>query len=260
MNDYAYYGTATHGLLFAEMLASLQRMPRGSIVVLHACCHNPTGVDPTDAQWTEIIDVVRARGLLPFLDMAYQGFADGIEQDGTVVRRFRRDARAAVRIEFIFEVVFAVRRARRRNERGDQRSRRGRTHPVAVEARGTRQLFQSADAWRADGGDGAGFAGVARDVGSGTHDDARAHPAMRRSLVAKLQQYAPKADFQFVLQQRGMFSYSGLTKAQVQRLRDEFSIYALDTGRICVAALNSRNIDAVAKAIATRHRLTRRGF
>src|SRR5450432_2169276 len=88
VNEYAYYGTATHGLLFAEMLASLQSMPRGSIVVLHACCHNPTGVDPTDAQWTEIIDVVRARGLLPFLDMAYQGFADGIEQDGTVVRRF----------------------------------------------------------------------------------------------------------------------------------------------------------------------------
>jgi aromatic-amino-acid transaminase len=251
VQDYAYYGTATHGLLFAEMLASLQSMPRGSIVVLHVCCHNPTGVDPTDAQWTEIIDVVRARGLLPFLDMAYQGFADGIEQDGTVVRRFAATP-GPMFVSSSFSKSFSL-----------YGERVGAMSVVTSDRdEAARILSQLKRVVRANYSNPPTHGGqmVAMVLGS---PELRAMweaelttmreriQAMRRLLVARLQQFAPKSDFQFVLQQRGMFSYSGLTTEQVHRLRDEFSIYALDTGRICVAALNSRNIDVVAKAIAT---------
>ncbi len=251
VNDYAYYGTATHGLQFAEMLASLQKVPRGSIVVLHACCHNPTGVDPTDAQWTEIIDVVRGRGLVPFLDMAYQGFADGIEQDGTVVRRFAATP-GPLFVSSSFSKSFSL-----------YGERVGALSVVAGDRdEAARILSQLKRVVRANYSNPPTHGGqlVAMVLGS---PELRALweaelttmreriRVMRRELVAKLLERAPKSDFQFVLQQRGMFSYSGLTKAQVHRLRDEFSIYALDTGRICVAALNSRNIDGVAKAMAT---------
>ena len=251
VHDYAYYGTATHGLLFAEMLASLQRIPRGSIVVLHACCHNPTGVDPSDAQWTEIINVARARGFVPFLDMAYQGFAEGIEQDGMVVRRFAATP-GPLFVSSSFSKSFSL-----YGERVGALS-------VVTGSRdeAARILSQLKRVVRTNYSNPPTHGGqlVATVLGS---PELRAMweaeltamreriQATRRNLVARLQQYAPKSDFQFVLTQRGMFSYSGLTKEQVHRLRDEFSIYALDTGRICVAALNSRNIDAVAKAIAT---------
>ena len=250
VHDYAYYGAASHGLQFAEMLASLQKMPRGSIVVLHACCHNPTGVDPTDAQWTEIIDVVRGRGLLPFLDMAYQGFADGIEPDGTVVRRFAA-APGPLFVSSSFSKSFSL-----------YGERVGALSVVAVDREeAARILSQLKRVVRANYSNPPTHGGqmVAMVLNS---PELRALweaelttmreriRVMRRDLVAKLQELAPKADFQFVLKQRGMFSYSGLTKEQVLRLRDEFSIYALDTGRICVAALNSRNIHGVAKAIA----------
>jgi aromatic-amino-acid transaminase len=251
VHDYAYYGTATHGLQFAEMLASVQRMPRGSIIVLHACCHNPTGVDPSDAQWTEIIDVVRARALIPFLDMAYQGFADGIDPDGTVVRRFAATP-GPLFVSSSFSKSFSL-----------YGERVGALSVVTGDRdEAARILSQLKRVVRANYSNPPTHGGqmVAMVLGS---PELRALweaelttmreriQAMRRSLVAKLQQYAPKSDFHFVLQQRGMFSYSGLTKEQVQRLREEFSIYALDTGRICVAALNAKNIDAVAKAIAT---------
>jgi aromatic-amino-acid transaminase len=251
VHDYAYYGTATHGLLFPEMLAALQRIPRASIIVLHACCHNPTGVDPTDAQWTEIIDVVRARGLVPFLDMAYQGFADGIEQDGTVVRRFAATP-GPLFVSSSFSKSFSL-----------YGERVGALSVVASDRdEAARILSQLKRVVRANYSTPPTHGGqmVAMVLSSpelrGLWEAELATmreriQSMRRSLVARLQQFAPKADFQFVLQQRGMFSYSGLTKEQVGRLRDEFSIYALDTGRICVAALNSRNIDTVAKAIAT---------
>ncbi len=251
VHEYAYYGAATHGLLFAEMLASLQRMPRGSIVVLHACCHNPTGVDPTDAQWSEIIDVVRARGLLPFLDLAYQGLADGIEQDGSVVRRFAATP-GPLLVSSSFSKSFSLYGERvgalsvvagDRDEAARILSQLKRvvranySTPPTHGGQMVAMVLQSPELralWEAE------LATMRERI-----------QAVRRKLVERLQQYAPKADFQFVLQQRGMFSYSGLTKEQVRGLREDFSIYALDTGRICVAALNSRNIDYVAKAIAT---------
>jgi len=251
VNDYAYYDAKVHGLDFDAMRASLQRIPRGSIVVLHACCHNPTGADPTDAQWTEILELVRSRGLLPFLDIAYQGFADGIEQDGTVVRRFAATP-GPLFVSSSFSKSFSL-----------YGERIGALSVVTSDRdEAARILSQLKRVVRANYSTPPTHGGqmVAMVLGS---PELRAMweaelatmreriRAMRHDLVAKLHELAPKADFGFVLKQRGMFSYSGLTKAQVHRLRDEFSIYAVDTGRICVAALNSHNIDKVAKAIAT---------
>ena len=251
VRDYPYYGAATHSLLFAEMLAALQRIPRGSIVVLHACCHNPTGVDPTDAQWSEIIDVVRSRDLLPFLDLAYQGLADGIEQDGSVVRRFAATP-GPLLVSSSFSKSFSL-----------YGERVGALSAVAGDRdEAARILSQLKRVVRANystppthGGQMVAMVLQSPELRALWEDELtgmreRIH-AVRRKLVERLQHYAPKADFHFVLEQRGMFSYSGLTKEQVRRLREEFSIYALDTGRICVAALNSRNIEYVARAIAT---------
>ncbi len=251
VDDYAYYDAAAHGLDFAAMLASLQRIPPGSIVVLHACCHNPTGADPTDAQWSEIIEVVRARGLLPFLDIAYQGFADGIEQDGTVVRRFAATP-GPLLVSNSFSKSFSL-----------YGERVGALSVVASDRdEAARILSQLKRVVRANYSTPPTHGGqmVAMVLSSpelrGLWEAELATMrerirTVRKNLVAKLNELAPHADFEFMLRQRGIFSYSGLTKEQVGRLRDEFSIYALDTGRINVAAINSRNIDAVAKAIAT---------
>jgi aromatic-amino-acid transaminase len=251
VHEYAYYDEAVHGLDFAAMMASLQRVPKGSIVVLHACCHNPTGADPTDAQWSEVIGVVRSRGLLPFLDMAYQGFADGIEQDGIVVRRFAATP-GPLFVSSSFSKSFSL-----------YGERVGAVSVVAADRdEAARILSQLKRVVRANYSTPPTHGGqmVAMVLGSpplraqweGELAAMRERiRAMRKALVAKLREQVPRADFDFVLRQRGMFSYSGLTQEQARRLRDEFSIYVLDTGRICVAALNSRNIDAVAKAIAT---------
>jgi len=250
VHDYAYYDADVHGLDFAAMRASLQRIPAGSIVVLHACCHNPTGADPTEGQWGEIIDIVRSRGLLPFLDIAYQGFADGIYEDGVVVRRLAATP-GPLFVSSSFSKSFSL-----------YGERIGALSVVTTDRdEAARILSQLKRVVRANYSTPPTHGGqmVAMVLGSpelramweaelaGMRERIR---AMRRDLVAKLHELAPKANFDFVLKQRGMFSYSGLTKAQVHRLRDEFSIYALDTGRICVAALNSRNLDQVAKAIA----------
>jgi aromatic-amino-acid transaminase len=251
VHEYKYYDAAAHGLDFAAMRASLQQIPAGSIIVLHACCHNPTGADPTDEQWGEIIDIVRTRALIPFLDIAYQGFADGIEQDGTVVRRFAATP-GPLFVSSSFSKSFSL-----------YGERVGAVSVVASDRdEAARILSQLKRVVRANYSTPPTHGGqmVAMVLGSA---DLRAQweaelktmreriRVMRRELVARLHELAPQADFEMVLKQRGMFSYSGLTKAQVSRLREEFSIYALDTGRICVAALNSRNIDTVAKAIAT---------
>ncbi len=228
------------------MIAALEAMPAGSIVVLHACCHNPTGVDPTPAQWDAIIDVVRARGLVPFLDIAYQGFADGIDADGVVVRRFAATP-GPLFVSSSFSKSFSL-----YGERVGALSvvaadkRRGGARAVAGEARRPRQLLEPADARRRRSSRTVlCIAGAARAVGSGARGDARPHQADARGAgreAARARAAAPISAS--CSTQRGMFSYSGLTKAQVQRLRDEFSIYAVDTGRICVAALNSHNVDS----------------
>ncbi|HWX02207.1 amino acid aminotransferase [Collimonas sp.] len=250
VNNYPYYDPSTRGVNFSDMLDALKSMPSGSVVLLHACCHNPTGADLSDAEWTQVIEVVTQRGLVPFLDMAYQGFGDGIEADGQVVRRFT-EAGGPVFVSNSFSKSFSLYGERvgalsivaaSKEEAGrvlSQLKRVVRTNysnppihggQVVATALASPELRKL---WEEE------LAGMRLRIRE-----------MRQLLVKKLKEQAPGHDFDFVIKQRGMFSYSGLTKAQVERLRDEFSIYAVDTGRICVAALNSKNIDNVVAAIA----------
>ncbi|HZW21775.1 amino acid aminotransferase [Noviherbaspirillum sp.] len=249
VNNYPYYDAATRGVNFNGMLAALKEMPAGAVVVLHACCHNPTGADLTESQWTDVIKVVTERGLIPFLDMAYQGFGDGIAEDGKVVRRFA-DAGGPLFVSNSFSKSFSLYGERvgalsivaaSAEEAGrvlSQLKRVVRTNysnppihgsQVVATVLSTPELRKQ---WEEE------LAGMRVRIRE-----------MRQALVEKLKAKAPGQDFDFVIKQRGMFSYSGLTKPQVERLRSEFSVYAVDTGRICVAALNSRNIDAVVDAI-----------
>ena len=250
VKNYAYYDPVTRGVNFAGMLKALNEMPSGSIVVLHACCHNPTGADLNDEQWEEVIKVVTDRGLVPFLDMAYQGFGDGIDEDGKVVRRFA-DTGGPLFVSNSFSKSFSL-----------YGERVGALSIVAVSTEeAARVLSQLKRVIRTNysnppvhGGQVVASVLSMPDLRKLWEEELAGMRVrireMRQALVSKLKEKAPGQDFDFVVKQRGMFSYSGLSKEQVERLRDEFSIYAVDTGRICVAALNSRNIDVVTEAIA----------
>jgi aromatic-amino-acid transaminase len=249
VNSYAYYSPATRGLDFPAMMDSLARIPAGGIVVLHACCHNPTGVDPDAEQWGKILEVVRTRNLVPFVDMAYQGFADGIEQDGSVVRRFAETA-GPLFVSSSFSKSFSL-----------YGERVGALTVVATDKdEASRVLSQVKRVVRANYSNPPTHGGqiVAMVLAS---PELRALweaelammrnriKLMRAELVERLHERLPGRDFTYMLAQRGMFSYSGLSKAQVQRLREAYSIYAIDTGRICVAALNSGNVAYVADGL-----------
>ena len=250
VNNYPYYDEASHGVNFAGMLDTLKSVPTGSVILLHACCHNPTGADLTDAQWKEVISVVTSRGLIPFLDMAYQGFGDGIESDGKVVRQFA-EAGGPVFVSNSFSKSFSL-----------YGERVGALSIVANNAdEAARVLSQLKRVIRTNysnppthGGQVVATALASPELRALWEEELAGMRVrireMRQALVEKLKAKAPKHNFDFVIQQRGMFSYSGLTKPQVDRLRDEYGIYAVDTGRICVAALNSGNIDYVVDAIA----------
>ncbi|HJV01074.1 MAG TPA: amino acid aminotransferase [Burkholderiaceae bacterium] len=249
VNNYSYYDAATHGVNFAGMLADLKAMPRGSIVLLHACCHNPTGADLSSAQWDEVIAAVTAGGLVPFLDMAYQGFGSGIAEDGAVVRRFAA-AGGPLLISNSFSKSFSL-----------YGERVGALSVVAASAEeAARLLSQLKRVVRTNYSNPPVHGGkvvatvlttpALRQLWEEELAGMRVRiKEMREAFVTKLKEKAPGHDFSFVRDQVGMFSYSGLTKEQVAKLREQ-SIYAVDTGRICVAALNSRNIDIVIDAIA----------
>ena len=250
VNNYPYYEPSTRGLDFDGMIGTLERIVPGSIVVLHACCHNPTGVDPTAAQWARIVEIVRGRALVPFLDLAYQGFADGIDADGAVVRAFVATP-GPLLLASSFSKSFSL-----------YGERVGALSVVAVDGdEATRVLSQLKRTIRANySSPPAHGSQIVTAVLCSPELRAlwEAELAtmrnriklMRALLVERLHERVPNADFRYMLEQRGMFSYSGLAKPQVQRLREEFGVYAVDTGRICVAALNQHNVDYVAEAIA----------
>jgi len=249
VNNYTYYDPATHGVNFEGMLASLRKMDAGSIVVLHACCHNPTGADLTQEEWGQVIEAVQQGGLIPFLDMAYQGFGAGIAEDGAVVRRFV-DAGGPLLVSNSFSKSFSL-----------YGERVGALSVVASSGEeAARLLSQLKRVVRTNysnpplhGGKVVATVLSTPELRQLWEDELAGMRVrikqMREALVEKLAAKAPGHDFAFVREQVGMFSYSGLTKEQVGKLRDE-SIYAVDTGRICVAALNSKNIDLVVDAIA----------
>ena len=249
VQNYRYYDAASHDVNRAGMLEDLNALPAGSIVVLHACCHNPTGVDLTPPDWQNVLEVVKAKGLIPFLDMAYQGFGDGIAEDAAAVRLFA-DSGLSFFVSSSFSKSFSIYGERvgalsivtqSKDESARVLSQVKRvirtnysnppTHGASIVA----AVLNSPDLrakWEAE-------LAEMRERISG----------MRRQMVELLAKKAPGHDFSFVARQRGMFSYSGLTAEQVGRLRTEFGIYALDTGRICVATLNQRNIEGVTDAI-----------
>jgi len=247
---YPYYDPATHGLDFNGMLRSLEALPAQSVVVLHACCHNPTGVDFSAAQWQAVLAVVQKRNLIPFLDFAYQGFAEGVLEDSQAVRLFAA-AMSPVFVSNSFSKSFSL-----YGERVGALSIVAASEDEAVRALSQLKRTVRTNYSNPPTHGGQIVAAVLGDADLRTlweQELAQMRErikAMRVSLVEKIAQRVPGRDYSFVTRQRGMFSYSGLTKQQVDRLREEFSIYAVDSGRICVAALNTRNIDYVADGIA----------
>jgi aromatic-amino-acid transaminase len=250
VNAYPYYDAANHGVEFKAMTSFLQQLPVGSIVLLHACCHNPTGVDLSNEQWAEVISIVKQGGLIPFLDMAYQGFGDGIDEDAHAVRAFA-SAMSPVFVANSFSKSFSL-----------YGERVGGLSVVTQSAdESARILSQLKQLVRTNYSNppthgGQIVATVLADAQlrslwetelGGMRERIR---SMREMLASSIAKRVPGADFSFVTQQRGMFSYSGLSKQQVQRLREEYSVYAIESGRICVAALNSHNIDYVADSIS----------
>jgi aromatic-amino-acid transaminase len=232
------------------MQRALNALPSGAIVVLHACCHNPTGVDLTNEQWRAVLDIVVSRGLVPFLDLAYQGFAEGLEADGYAARLFA-GATNPVFLSSSFSKSFSL-----YGERvGALSIVTGNAEEAARVLSNVKRIVRTNYSNPPTHG-GQIVATVLNnpELRSLWERELAAMRErikdMRKRLVDNIQARVPGADFSFVLKQRGMFSYSGLTREQVRRLREEYSIYAIDTGRICVAALNSKNVDYVADAIA----------
>ncbi|KZN15525.1 MULTISPECIES: amino acid aminotransferase [Pseudomonas] len=249
VQNYRYYDAATHDVNRAGLLEDLNALPSGSIVVLHACCHNPTGVDLSPADWKNVLEVVKAKGHVPFLDMAYQGFGDGIDEDAAAVRLFA-ESDLTFFVSSSFSKSFSL-----YGERVGALS-------IVSESKeeGARVLSQVKRVIRTNYSNppthGASIVAAVLNspVLRAQWEEELAEMrlrirGMRTQMVDLLAKNAPQRDFSFVGRQRGMFSYSGLTVEQVTRLRSEFGIYALDTGRICVAALNQSNIDVVTKAI-----------
>ena len=250
VGTYPYYDAAKPGIDFAALLGALHAAAAGTIVVLHACCHNPTGYDITAAQWDQVVDVVKAKNLTAFLDMAYQGFAHGIQEDGAAIGKFV-EAGLTFFVSTSFSKSFSL-----YGERvgalsvlckdKEETSRVLSQLKVMVRTNYSNPPIHGGAVVAAVLGDPA-----LRAMWEGELAEMRVRiKAMRQKLVDGLKAAGVKEDMSFITKQIGMFSYSGLNKDQMVRLRSEFGIYGTDTGRMCVAALNSKNIDYVCASIA----------
>ncbi|AKK66009.1 amino acid aminotransferase [Xanthomonas translucens] len=252
--DYTYFDAATHGLNFDGMLADLNKLAPGTVVLLHACCHNPTGADLTQEQWRTVAALLKERDLFPFVDIAYQGFDKSIDEDAYAVRLLAEAGVDSYVVASSYSKSFSL--------YGERVGALSVVSATAAESKAVqsqvkriiRTLYSSPSTHGA-----ALVAGVlnspelramwAQEL---TEMRERIH-ALRAGMVQKLAALGAP-EFGFIQQQAGMFSYSGLSKAQVDRLREEFGIYAVGTGRICVAALSQANLDYVTQAVATVHK------
>ena len=250
VETYPYFDAQAKGVNFAGMLSALQNSAAGTVVVLHACCHNPTGYDLTPEQWSQVVEAVRARGLVAFLDMAYQGFGEGIAQDGAVVGQFM-----AAGVDFFVSTSFS--------KSFSMYGERVGALSVVCQSReeASRVLSQLKIVIRTNYSNPPTFGAQVianvlsnpewRQMWENELAEMRTRiKAMREALVARLAAAGVKADLSFITRQKGMFSYSGLSKPQMERLRSEFGVYGVDSGRICVAALNENNLEAVVTAMA----------
>ena len=250
VESYRYYDAIKRGVDFEGMLADLAAAAPGTIILLHACCHNPTGYDITAAQWDQVIATVKSQQLVPFLDMAYQGFGQGIAEDGAVIGKF-----VAAGLDFFVSTSFSKSFSLYGERVGAL------SVLCAHKEEADRVLSQLKIVIRTNYSNppihgGAVVAAVLnnpelRAVWEQELAGMRVRiKAMRQKLVEGLKAAGVKQDMSFITSQIGMFSYSGLTKDQMVRLRNEFGVYGTDTGRMCVAALNSKNIDYVCASIA----------
>ena len=250
VNTYPYYDAATGGVKFAQMLATLRGLPARSIVLLHACCHNPTGVDLDAAQWDELIPVLRERELIPYLDLAYQGFGDGIEADAYAVR-----ALASAGVSFFIANSFS----KSMSVYGERCGALSVVCPNAHEAAlvlGQMKFTVRRNYSSPPIHGGQIVAAVLTDPALRPNWEAELGAmrerilAMRKKLHGVLCAKVPGRNFDYFLTQRGMFSYTGMTTAQVDALRETHAVYMVRSGRICVAGLNNSNVEATAVAMA----------
>ena len=248
--EYAYFDPKTRGVDFEGMVKSLESFPAKTLVILHACCHNPTGADLTPDQWKKIISICQTRQLIPFLDIAYQGFATGIEEDGAAVQLFANSGMSFF-VSSSFSKSFSLYGERVGALSIVTQSKEESARVLSQLKRVIRTNYSNPPTH--------GAAIVAMVLNSPKlrqmWEDELAEmreriKAMRHGLNKKLAAAGAQQDFSFIETQRGMFSYSGLTADQVANLQEQDGIYALSTGRICVAALNTKNLDRVAQAIA----------
>ncbi len=250
VHSYPYYGASDGGVRFAEMLDTLDKLPAGSVVLLHACCHNPTGVDLTRAQWDELIPLLIERKLIPYLDLAYQGFGDSIDADAYAVR-----ALAAAGASFLVANSFS----KSMSVYGERAGALSVVCPDAQQAEHVlgqmkfviRRIYSSP---AIHGGQIVAHVLADADLRPMWEAELAAMRqrilAMRKSLHEVISAKVPGRNFDYFLSQRGMFSYTGLSAAQVDRLRDEYAVYLVRSGRICVAGLNSGNVERAAQAMA----------
>lgn len=247
--NYAYYDAQTHDVNFSGMLSSLNELSAHSIVVLHACCHNPTGIDLSIEQWKQIIHVCKERDLIPFLDMAYQGFASDVETDAAVVRLFAHSGLSLLisnsfsksfslygeRVGALSIVTSSKNEANRVLSQVKRVIRTNYSNPPTHGGAIVSTILNSQEL---------------RSIWEEELGEMRSRiQLMRKELVTKLNPLSTTLDFSFINHQQGMFSYSGLSAEQARKLKDDHGVYILPTGRICIAALNTRNINLVVKAI-----------
>jgi aromatic-amino-acid transaminase len=250
VKEYPYYSAENHGLDFEAMKTTLSRLPAKTIVLLHACCHNPTGVDLSSSQWEELTRLFAERALVPFVDFAYQGFGDGIQEDAVAVRAFAK-ANLPFVVSSSFSKSFSL-----------YRERVGAISFVTADAdeakRVTSQVKRTIRTNYSSPSSHGGqvVALVLSDAALKTQWDGELAAMrerirrMRTLFVQRLAQKGISRDFSFIEHQRGMFSYSGLDLERVRRLRSEFGLYIVDSGRICVAAMNEKNLDYITESIA----------
>lgn len=250
VHTYPYYDAATGGVRFDAMCAALDALPPKSVVLLHACCHNPTGVDLTRAQWDALIPLLQRRGLIPYLDLAYQGFGDGLDDDAYAVR-----ALASAGLAFFVANSFS----KSMSVYGERVGALSVVCPDATQAEHVLGQLKFTVRRNYSSPPIHGGQVVAEVL---TNPELRALwerelgamreriAAMRRALHGVVSAKVPGRDFGYFLTQRGMFSYTGLTAAQVDRLRDEFAVYLVRSGRLCVAGLNEGNVERTAQAMA----------
>lgn len=251
VETYPYYDPATCGLRAADMLTTLRGLKPRTPVLLHACCHNPTGVDLDEKTWSEVVEICAERNLFPFIDFAYQGFADGLLPDSKAIQMFVEKGLTFF-VSNSYAKSFSLYRERVGALSVVTASEKEAKAVTSQVKRIVRMIYSSPPSY------GAQLAAIVL-----THPELRPlwekelgemrdriH-AMRNLLAQKLKEALPDRDFSFILKQRGMFSYSGLSVEVMKALREKYHVYGLDSGRICVAAINHNNVDYVVQSVAS---------